>query len=203
MKVLLADDQDLFRECLAASIAVGELGFQVTQVSNWLEVHQSANKDFTLMLVDLSMPSHQEWQQDLHQLCSSYQGVPVCAISANLKQTTVQAAFSTGIRGYISKSTTLKAVQEAIELVLSGNIYFPAEIFNRAPPPTKTLPLTDRQQHILGFVTAGRSNKEIARQLGLSEGTVKRHIYNIYKILGVRNRVEAAQCCKVLSVVND
>jgi DNA-binding NarL/FixJ family response regulator len=116
----------------------------------------------------------------------------------------VRSSIDCGARGYIFKHQSFEILQSALELVLAGGIYVPAEAFWAAdsasqlpveahqPAVSALSALSPRQTAIARLLADGMSNKEIARQLDVAEGTVKAQVKSIFRKLGVRNRTEAA-----------
>jgi DNA-binding NarL/FixJ family response regulator len=92
------------------------------------------------------------------------------------------------IQGYISKSTSLTVFSKAIKSVLKGETWFPAQSKKVDDQPSE---LSKRQLEILRLVHMGLQNKNIANLLLISEGTVRIHLTDIYRILAVKNRTEA------------
>jgi DNA-binding NarL/FixJ family response regulator len=114
----------------------------------------------------------------------------------------VLRALEIGAVGYIPKTTCYQVMLGALELVFSGGIYIPAEILRRNLIPNEEcsedvrlspsdLGLTERQTEVLALLREGKSNKAIARILGLAETTVKNHITAVLKALNVTSRTEA------------
>jgi DNA-binding NarL/FixJ family response regulator len=114
-----------------------------------------------------------------------------------------------GAAGFLPKSAPASVMLNALRLILAGETYFPAGLQKGAPPvslaaaramsnaQSETLRaridmLTHRQRDVLALVGEGRSNKDIADALGISEGTVKVHVGAILKALGTTNRTQAA-----------
>jgi DNA-binding NarL/FixJ family response regulator len=113
--------------------------------------------------------------------------------------------------GYIPKSSSPNVTVNAIRLVLSGGVYVPPHVLSQgqgspfdavqAPPiilsdatglsNSGVLKITSRQKDVLELLTLGKSNKEIAKVLGLKPGTIKMHTSRIFRLLGVSNRTEA------------
>ena len=105
--------------------------------------------------------------------------------------------------GFIPKSSSPKALRHALTLILDNEIYLPPmalrELGEARPAPAESTPsreqlkrlLTDRQIAVLDEAIEGKSNKVIARALGISEGTVKAHLSSAFRALGVHNRTEA------------
>lgn len=209
MVVLIADDHALFR--YGISLALESLyGKDVTilQASNAEETrriaHETAGLD--LILLDLMMPGL-NGISDLKKFIETLPSVPVVIVSGSRQRSTIRSAIESGARGYVLKSSNGEILKHVLPLVLSGELYVPAQAvaneessdsvegspldetgdFN---PDFKSL--TPREMQVLKLLTLGYSNKEIARSLGMLEGTVKVHVKSIMKKLGVNNRTQAA-----------
>ena len=128
---------------------------------------------------------------------------PVVLVSAYDDAHTVNRALKHGASGFIPKAYSTERLLAAIRQVLAGNIHTPEQLMpvNLAPDlapapaiqeaPASEFGLTERQAEVLGLMSKGKSNREIATLLGLSEGTVKIHITAIFKALGVNSRTQA------------
>lgn len=112
-------------------------------------------------------------------------------------------ALQAGVNGYIAKSMGLKELSSALKQIVDGSVYVPASIAScsvigsadeiAAVAVSDLAPtLTPRQKDVLTLIVRGNSNKEIARGLGLGEGTVKVHLAALFRVLGVRSRSAAA-----------
>jgi DNA-binding NarL/FixJ family response regulator len=131
---------------------------------------------------------------DLRRIVEGVKPAPV-ALFAVLPQSAVQAAYEAGVKGCIPKTAPPELISAALRLILAGGLYFsdfstlsaPA----RAEPPLRTR-LSGRQLEVLRLIEMGRTNKEIAKALGISVATVKLHVQAILNITGARNRTEAA-----------
>jgi len=206
MKVLVVDDHHLIREgmrpVLAKLAAAGE-AVEVLDAATFGEAraYLERHADVELVLLDLRLPDASGLDA-LDELQRSHPDVPVVLMSGEDDAANVRAALEHGALGYIPKSSSPPVVLHALRLVLAGGIYVPPEILraDRAPAPRPAgartadvarLGLTPRQVEVLALLAAGRSNKEICRELRLSEGTVKTHLAAIFKALGVANRVQA------------
>ncbi len=200
MKILVADDHALFREGLRYVLA--QLGDEVEM----LEAKDCAEalalignrSDLDLVLLDLAMPG-MDGLAGLRALRARHPSVPVVILAASEEPTDVRQALDGGAMGFIPKSSTSKVMLSALRLVLSGGVYLPPAFLERfqtgrapiAAPSLEALGLTPRQHDVLRMLGRGQSNKEIARVLGLAEGTVKLHISAILRGLGVDNRTRA------------
>ncbi|QDE40778.1 response regulator transcription factor [Luteibacter pinisoli] len=135
---------------------------------------------------------------------------PVIVLSGTEDPTAIRHVLDLGVQGYIPKSSPPDVILNAVRLVVGGGIYVPPEAMKAASATTLTpafamagsgdglstkerlaTVLTDRQIDVLKLLAKGRPNKLIARELGISEGTVKIHLAAIFRALHVRNRLEA------------
>lgn len=210
MKVLIADDHALFR--YGISLALESLYKDVTilQASSAEEASHMAKEtsSLDLILLDLMMPGL-NGIAELKNYIDSLPKVPIVVVSGSRQRSTIRAAIEAGARGYILKSSNGEILKHVLPLVLSGELYVPAQAvanedstpggeFEASPleensdfnPDFKSL--TPRETQVLKLLTLGYSNKEIARSLGMLEGTVKVHVKSIMKKLGVNNRTQAA-----------
>lgn len=111
----------------------------------------------------------------------------------------LRAAIASGARGFISKDTSREELLGALDRVLGGGVAFPPALMRRAVSQPDRNPvfaalerLTPREREVLDAIASGRTNKEIARSLGISPGTVKTHVERLIGKLGVRDRTQAA-----------
>ena len=216
LKILLADDHDLVREGLKITLA--ELPGPVTplEAACATEVMQAltSHPDTRLIILDLHMPGATDLEL-LTDLCDAYPAIPVVVLSAEENPRVMQRAIDRGAAGFIPKSSANSVLVSALQLVLSGGVYIPSDILNNeSASATATgnsgpaghargpINLTERQTDVLALLADGHSNKMIAKQLGLSEHTIKIHITAILRTLGVSNRTEAAIVCREHGLFN-
>ena len=125
-------------------------------------------------------------------------------ISASTKRSDIQRALALGAVGYIPKDTTGEVMLNALQLILSGGIYTPADqsphSYHAEDQTNQTPALTPRQLDVLKLMVQGHSNKIIAAELKLSEATVKMHVTAILNCLGVSNRTQAAMAAEKLGL---
>ena len=148
-----------------------------------------------LLLVDLNMPG-MNGLDGLRRLRQRFPSLAVIVASGQDDPATIRGALATGINGFVPKSDSPALLLQALSTVRAGGVYIPARTLgdfqNGQPPPTiDSSGLTPRQLDVLRLLLKGEPNKLIARQLGLTEGTVKVHIAAILRVLQVRNRTEA------------
>ncbi|MCX7144006.1 MAG: response regulator transcription factor [Proteobacteria bacterium] len=199
MKVLVADDHALIREAFRHLLAELKVGVTVLEAADCdvafglIEQHP----DLDLLLLDLRLPGG-GGQATLEKLRVSHPSLPVVIVSAYDDASTVRGAMASGAMGFVPKSSSNDVMISALRLVLAGGRYLPPEIMLAAgmatvdAPSSAELPrLTDRQREVLGRVAQGKSNKQICRELGLAEATVKIHITAILRALKVTSRAQA------------
>jgi DNA-binding NarL/FixJ family response regulator len=200
LRILIADDHGLFRAGLIHLI--GELAEQVSVLeANSLEeaiaqIDPMATPD--MMLVDLIMPGMDAQGAGIRRLRKLAPDMPLVVLSAKNQASDVREAIEAGALGFIPKSSSPEIMLNALRLVLSGGVYLPAEVMGGSASPARPEPvaapsaLTPRQRQILTLLAEGCTNKDMARRLGLSAGTVKVHVSQILRALGVANRTQAA-----------
>ena len=207
MNVLIVDDHALFRHGL--SLTLSELFEEpsITQAGSADEAIELLADDtvFDLALVDLVMPGMNGFE-GIKLMREQLEGAPVVVVSSSDDVADIRAAFDCGARGYVLKSSAAQVLEHALPLILAGEIYVPAIALNPdsvaaskvprdvATPPatTSASAMTPRQIDVLTLLAKGQSNKEIARNLGMLESTVKVHVKAILQKLGVKNRTQAA-----------
>jgi len=199
--IALADDHPIVRVALRAALAglATDTRFvEASDAASTLELVKSA-PDIDLLLMDLHMPGV-EGLATVRAIRETVPQLPVAIVSADEDTSTVAGLLRLGVCGFIPKSDSAKVIVSAVRLILAGGTYVPPRLVNAsrpAPSPATSsdgnrLPLTDRQFDVLRLLGKGKSNKLIARELGITEGTVKVHVKHILKKLNLRSRLEAA-----------
>lgn len=210
MQILLADDHDLFRAGLGMVLL--DLGeetqlLQAASLTDALHCAETA-PDLDLALLDLNMPA-MDGVAGLRQFRARFPDVPVTIVSGSDEPADAQAALDAGAAGFIHKSTPPPVMLSALRLILAGGVYIPPHMLNRmaVKEPAPAVPehkgwtngLTMRQTEVLRLLAEGKPNKVIARELDLSEGTVKIHLSAIFRVLDVNNRTEAVLAAQKIS----
>jgi DNA-binding NarL/FixJ family response regulator len=208
MRILIADDHALFREGLRMVLTplVGEaLIAEAGSFDEAVDIVQE-KADFRLLLLDMRMPG-MDWREAVLLLKEACPDTPVVFVSAVEEGRLIREAISLGASGFISKAVSSKVMLSAIELVLSGGVYVPPAVLAVSEEDEDLsrrnqlrVLLTNRQKQVMDLLNEGLSNKEIARQLELSDGTVKLHITAILKALNVDNRTKAVLEAKRLGL---
>lgn len=212
MKILIADDHELFLNGLEFILGSEFDGSEIVTAKNYTEIFEilKTKSDFDLIITDLAMPGA-NWLEALEKIYAGAKDTPIIIISAVFDKDILQKTLEIGVSGYIPKSSSNSVMISAINLVLAGGVYIPQELFsNKAgskdvEQEIKRLKilssdngfvktekkLTPRQIDVIKAIARGLPNKIIAYELGLTEGTVKVHITVILKVLGVTNRTAA------------
>ena len=193
-RVLLADDHEMVRMAMRAALAPLGPGF------DWIEAEDAATAQARLAespapelaLLDLHMPGSRgaEWIAHLRR---TWPAVRLAVVSAQEDPALVRELIALGVAGFIPKSDRAEVILQAVRLILAGGSYVPLRLLEIAGacPAARDEVLTPRQHEVLGCLARGLPNKLIARELGLTEGTVKVHLMAIFKALDARNRTEA------------
>lgn len=204
MKILIGDDHVLFREGLRRLLEQLKEGSEFLEASSFDELLVMCDGDatFDLVLTDLRMPGWPGFS-GIQMLRDKQPAAKVVVISASEAHADVRDALEHGAAGYIPKSSSVKIMLSALDLIFSGGVYVPPTVLREpgeaveprpaVPPADPALEqlLTQRQREVLERLREGKSNKQIAHELGLSEGTVKIHVTAVMRSLGVRNRTQA------------
>ncbi|WP_313085421.1 response regulator transcription factor ErdR [Pseudomonas sp.] len=200
-EILIADDHPLFRSALqqALTLGLGD-GVRLSEAASIaeLEAQLTRTSDWDLVLLDLNMPGAYGFS-GLVLLRGQYPQLPVVMISAQEDAAVVARSREFGASGFIPKSSSLETIQQAVRMVLDGDVWWPSNIDDVAhvSPEAKAASaglasLTPQQFRVLTMVCDGLLNKQIAYELSVSEATIKAHVTAIFRKLGVRTRTQAA-----------
>jgi DNA-binding NarL/FixJ family response regulator len=201
IRVLVADDQPLVRSGFRMIIDERldlELVGEAENGEEALELASQLEPDVVLM--DIRMPTL-DGVEATRRLVDSGSRARILVLTTFDLDEYVYAAVNAGASGFLLKDVQPEQLVDAIRVVAAGNSLFGPAATQRlldrfAPPPsdtaaTKLDQLTDREREILKLIAQGRSNAELAKQLFLSEATVKTHVSAILRKLAVRDRVQA------------
>ena len=192
IRVLVVDDHPIVRLGLAAFIN-GQLKMKVIAQAGTgeeaVELFRHHQPDVVLM--DLRLPGmsgvdairviRTEYPQSRFVVMTTYEG-----------DEDIYQALEAGAQAYLIKCMEPSALVDAVLKVHAGLRVIPASVAKNLAARTPNSALTDRERDVLGLIVRGQSNKEIAAELGITEGTVKCHVNVILSRLGVNDRTEAA-----------
>lgn len=203
MNIMIANESRLLAE-----------GVSMIIKSSYSDAHILVTDSAKDVIRNLNSPTNNPWQvilidtqlsklispKRLHRLIPD---TKVCLFNSNKYVKTCDEHLKTGFNGVLTESSSSGELKQAIKVLLSGRNFFPEDsnphskgFFRIAQKSKKKSLITHREQEIISLIALGLSNKEIARHCELAETTVKRHISNIFKKLGVKNRVEASRLAK-------
>lgn len=190
MKILLADDHGLFRDSMATWLQQYPESMDIEFASDWSSLITQLNPTLALVMLDLSMPG-MSGPNSISELIKRLPTVPILVVSANDEPLTIKACFDSGASGYITKASDGYEILEAVSIVLNGGIYQPLTA-SQNNQSFSTPTFTNKQFELLSCLAKGITNKEIANQLNLSEGTVKQYVSQLLTLLDVDNRTQAS-----------
>ena len=202
IRILLADDQQLFREGLVALLSLQEDLEIVGEANHGQEaiaLAQQLQPDVILMDVRMPICNGVEATREIH---NSYPWIQILVLTTFDEDEYVFQSLEAGALGYLLKSTPVKQVATAIRNIQEGYSQLgptiAPKVFSQIKP-SASIPknhyqnsFNRRELEILKLLGLGKSNREIAEELYLTEGTVKNHMTNIFSQLGVRDRTQAA-----------
>jgi DNA-binding NarL/FixJ family response regulator len=204
IRVLLADDQELVRDGFAMILDAQddmEVVGQAADGAHSVELARTLAPDVILM--DVRMPVMDGIEATRRLRAAGLHRVAVLMLTTFDLDEYVYEALRAGASGFLLKDVPRSTLIQGVRTVAAGEaLLAPAitrrliERFVSQPPPTQVRPreldeLTEREQDVLLHLARGRSNSEIARELFLSEATVKTHVAHVLRKLGVRDRVHA------------
>ncbi len=214
MKILLVDDHALFREGLKHLLKSLDAELALDEADDCAgALTLSERSAYDLVLLDLKIPGVQGLDA-LEALRRTRPDTPVVVVSGEDDPRVIRAAIERGAMGFVPKASTPEIMIQALRLVLANGVYLPPGVVDLAIPNGAPLPellrggqgevrlpgLTPRQMDVLRCVIQGKANKVIARELDISEATVKAHLSSVLRALGVNNRTEAVYAAAKLGL---
>jgi DNA-binding NarL/FixJ family response regulator len=196
-RVVLADDHPLFLQ--AMKIAVERAGIEVvgTAMRGDDLIDLMGRVDADLVLLDLAMPGY-DGLECIDRLRVSHPSLTLVVVSGTDDEATIRKAMDAGALCFVGKSTNPDDLAGAIRILLSDSIHLGVPraggaTTSAAPTGDARNILTRRELEILRLVSQGLSNSEMAKKLWVTEQTVKFHLSNIYRKIGVGNRTGASR----------
>ncbi len=209
MKVLIADDHALFRDGLAMRLEEINPDIVLHQAATFSQTLKIIDKEpnMDMIIVDLDMPD-MKWEEGIELLRQKSHNINLVVISASEDIRNIRKILASGIKGYIPKRSDPKIMHNALKLILDGGTYIPPALIENSSENTgsgnhrgsgKTL--TNRQSQVLDLIAQGKSNKQIAYEMGVSEATVKLHINALLRSLKVNNRTQAVVTAQKMGLI--
>ena len=194
--VVIADDHPMVRDALARVVGQLYTEARVLEAGDFAALLGHLDGPAPeLVLIDLNMPG-MDGLDGVRRLREAFPALVIVVASGQDDPGTIRAVLALGANGFIPKIDPPDLLLQALRVVRAGGLYIPARSLGDTRGVTAPLPnasgLTPRQLDVLRLLVKGEPNKVIARQLGLTEGTVKIHIAAILRALQARNRTEAA-----------
>ncbi len=207
IKVMLADDHILMREGIRQLLEFDgsiEVIAEANDGDECIEVLQEMKPQ--ILLLDINMPK-KNGIEVLEEIKKRNLDVKVLILTVHNEIEYLMKAIEIGVDGYILKDSESSELKKAINLIIGGESYIQPKLIpalnkrlvTRDIDKDKINSLTDRELEVLIQVANGMFNKEIATTLNISERTVKNHVSNIFKKIGVSDRTQAA----VFAIKND
>ncbi|MGL1834156.1 response regulator transcription factor [Rhodocyclaceae bacterium SMB388] len=195
-RILIVEDHALVREAMAQTLARLQQGVECVEVSDSEQALACLEQspDWDLAVVDLMLPDLNGFSL-LGVMAKRFPDVPAVVVSALDDVASVRRAMRAGASGFVSKASPGDVLREAVRTVLNGGIYAPdiATTGDKRRPNqsvSECYGLTAAQTRVVELLGQGKTNREIADLLTLSEGTVKVHMSAIFRAMNVRNRAQ-------------
>ncbi len=194
-RVVIADDHALIREGVRAALAHSQDITVVGEAATGGDAQRLCRQlQPDILLLDLSMPGPPA-RETLVSLRTSCPKTRVIILTAFADAPYVGAAIELGARGYVLKDDTVTAAAEAIHTVTAGGTWFShalvPSLAQQPVRPSGQPRLTGREQEVLGLLSTGLTNGEIAKALGITTRSVESHVRNLFDKLGAHSRTEA------------
>jgi DNA-binding NarL/FixJ family response regulator len=192
IRVLVADDHAVVRQGLRTFLDLQEDIEVVAEAADGAEALAAAEEhEPDVVLIDLVMPNV-DGIEAIRGLRERVPAARAIVLSSFIDDEKLLPAVRAGAAGYLLKDVQPQQLVEAIRTVHGGGALLHPKVASRLLEEMATDPLTPREREVLSLIGRGMANKVIARELSLSEKTVKAHVSNILAKLGVTDRTQAA-----------
>jgi two-component system, NarL family, response regulator LiaR len=192
IRVLIADDHAVVRQGLRTFLDLQEDIEVVGEAGDGAEALEAAERlSPDVVLIDLVMPGV-DGIEAIRELRERAPSVRAIVLSSFIDDEKLFPAVRAGAAGYLLKDVQPQELVEAIRTVHAGGALLHPRVASRLLEELATDPLTPREREVLSLIGRGMANKVIARELSLSEKTVKAHVSSILAKLGVTDRTQAA-----------
>ncbi len=208
MKILIADDHALFRDGLALRLEEIAPDAAILQASSYSQIFKilKTESQIDVLILDVEMQD-MPWLESLKQIHTLAPKMKIIVVSASEDSRTIRTILATGVKGYIPKRSEVKVFNNALKLIIEGGSYVPPNLLENTAINTLSgrnigiKMLTTRQSQVLDLIAQGKSNKQIAYDMGVSESTVKLHINALLRSLHVSNRTQAVITAQKIGLI--
>jgi DNA-binding NarL/FixJ family response regulator len=209
MKVLITDEQSLFRDGLSLRLKEIKEDIVILQSSNLVEMQKilSHETDTDIVILDIDLAELNSIEI-INKIKTTAPNTKIVAISSSEDIRNIKKILSLGVKGYIPKKSDSNILTGALKLILDGGTYIPPVMLNNnidytciSSQHSLKKNLTNRQSQVLDLIAQGKSNKQIAYDMGVSEATVKLHINALLRSLKVNNRTQAVITAQKLGLI--
>ncbi len=209
MKVLITDEQSLFRDGLSLRLKQINQDIEILQSSGLVEMQKILSKetDIDILILDIDL-AELNAAEIINKIKTLSPNMKIVAISSSEDTRNIKKILSCGVKGYIPKRSDSNILSGALKLILDGGTYIPPAMLDNGldynshqinSPLKKNL--TNRQSQVLDLIAQGKSNKQIAYDMGVSEATVKLHINALLRSLKVNNRTQAVITAQKMGLI--
>lgn len=205
-RIIIVDDHPLVRDALKQTLELSLVNPALIETGCMEDLIKVLGNDSNadLILLDLTIPGVQGFSGLVH-LREKYPQLPVAIISAKDDYETIHRCMELGAVGFMPKTLPVFVIRDAVVGLLKGTIWTPPQYSPNKPDKEENFEiinrlrsLTPQQARVLGMVSQGMLNKQIAYELGVSEATIKAHVSAILSKLAVVSRTQAAiAACKI------
>ncbi|CAI0800213.1 response regulator transcription factor [Serratia grimesii] len=197
--LLLVDDHPVVHVALEAALIKSSRPYHLQAVQDDVQaLSQLATHDFSLVILDIGLPQV-DGLQLLKKIRRHYPQQPILIYTAQEEEIYARMAYTAGANGFVHKGNRLDQLVHAIETVLDGALSFPVAAMAEETLPAEGALLTPKELQVLGLLSKGLSNLQIADMLNISNKTVSTHKKNILRKTGASNLLELVAVFKELT----
>lgn len=197
-RVLLADDHKFFRSGVEAALRASDIEVIGSVDSGEAALRAVEELDPDILIIDLRMPG-MGGAAAIQKLRARGDTRPVIVLAAEVEDEALVAIIDAGVNAIVSKAGAELRLVDAIRTVGQGTVFIDSDLLDRAMSLAKAEArgsgldlLSPREREVAQQVVRGRRNREIAAAIGVTEGTIKIYLHNIYRKLGIGSRTELA-----------
>ena len=197
IRILLADDHDLVREAISASLSADK-DISVDVAADLASAMDAIGRagPYDLVLLDYSMPG-MDGLLGLGRALAANGGRAVAVISGTASREVAEKVLAAGAAGFVPKTISLRSMAVAAKFMAAGEVFAPFRFLQGETSSAENrIVLSERERQVLARLCEGKSNKEIARDCDVQEVTVKLHVKTLSRKLGARNRTHAAMIAR-------